>query len=263
MKVALTIAGFDPSGGAGIQADMRVFTLFGLYSTSVITAIAVQNSFGVKKSIPVDSGLVRFQIETILEDIRPDVLKVGMLQTLENVEVLADCIERYDLRLNVVDTVLRSKNGTPLLEEEGIDTFIKRVVPLCYVITPNIDEVFTLTGIEIKSMEDVGKSCVELWKMGAKYVIVKGGHFEEGELAVDTLYDGEEFYTAVSPRVKTKNTHGTGCTFASALASNLAKRKDVYTSFQIAKAYMYGGLSNQVEVFRGKGPINHLWLSGM
>lgn len=263
MKVALTVAGFDPSGGAGIQADMRVFTLFGLYSVCVITAITVQNSFGVKQSIPVDSNIVKFQLDTLLEDIKPDVLKVGMLQTKENVEILAECIQMYNLRLNVVDPVLKSKNGTDLLDRDGLEVFIKRLIPLTYVITPNIDEAYALTGIKIESVEDIKRACIELHKMGAKNVILKGGHFESGDLAIDTLYDGKEFITAVSPRVQTKNTHGTGCTFASALASSLAKGRDLPTSFHVAKAYMYGGMVNQIDIFKGNGPVNHLWLSGI
>ncbi|MEJ5172903.1 MAG: bifunctional hydroxymethylpyrimidine kinase/phosphomethylpyrimidine kinase [Hydrogenothermaceae bacterium] len=261
--MALTVAGSDPSGGAGIQADMRVFTTFGLYSMSVITALTVQNTLGVKESIPVSSDVFKKQLETVLEDIVPDVLKVGMLQTAENVEILAESIERYNLKINVVDTVIKSKNGTFLLEPRGIESFIKKIIPLTYVLTPNIDEAEYLTGRDIRSFEDIKRACVDLHKIGAKYVIVKGGHFDYGDEVVDTLYNGREFYTLKSKKINTKNTHGTGCTFASALSSAIAKGKDVYTAFNIAKAYMMGAISNQIDIGKGVGPVNHLWLSGM
>ncbi|MCX7760645.1 MAG: bifunctional hydroxymethylpyrimidine kinase/phosphomethylpyrimidine kinase [Hydrogenothermaceae bacterium] len=263
MKVALTVAGSDPSGGAGIQADIRVFTTFGIYSMSVITALTVQNTLGVKESIPVSYDLFKKQLETVLEDIIPDVLKVGMIQTAENVEILAESIEKYNLKLNVIDTVIKSKNGTFLLEPKGVESFIKKIIPLTYVLTPNTDEAEYLTGKDIKSYEDIKKACVDLHKIGARYVIIKGGHFESGDEVIDTLYDGKDFYTLKSKRINTKNTHGTGCTFASALASSLAKGKDIYTAFNITKAYMIGSLSNQVDLGKGVGPVNHLWLSGM
>ncbi|MEZ0323436.1 MAG: bifunctional hydroxymethylpyrimidine kinase/phosphomethylpyrimidine kinase [Hydrogenothermaceae bacterium] len=263
MKIALTVAGSDPSGGAGIQTDIRVFTVFGLYSMSVITALTVQNTLGVKESIPVSTDIFKKQLETVLEDIVPDVLKVGMLQTAENVEILAESIERFNLRLNVIDTIIRSKNGRFLLEPEGIDIFIKKIIPLSYVLTPNIDEAQYLTGVDINSFEDIKKACIEIHKLGARYVIIKGGHFEYEDEVIDTLYDGKDFYTLKSERVKVKNTHGTGCTFASALASSLAKGKDIYTAFNTAKAYMIGALTNQINIGKGIGPVNHLWLSGM
>lgn len=262
MKTALTVAGSDPSGGAGIQTDIRVFTAFGVYSMAVITALTIQNTKGVKKSIPVDPQLFKDQLETVLEDIKPDVLKVGMLQTSHNVDILADSIKRYGLGLNVVDTVVMSKNGHYLLDPDGVETFIKRLIPLSYVITPNTDEAEVLTGIKITSENDIKKASRELHLMGAKYVIIKGGHFDVGEFVIDTLFDGEDFYQIKTPKINTKNTHGTGCTFASAIASNLAKGKDVYTAFHIAKAYIYGSLVNQIEIGSGKGPLNHLWLYG-
>lgn len=262
MKIALTVAGSDPSGGAGIQTDIRVFTAFGLYSMAVITALTVQNTTGVKKSVPVEPDVFRDQLETVLEDIKPDVLKVGMLQTAANTEILAENIKKYNLHLNVIDTVIKSKNGRYLLDPEGIEIFIQKLIPLSYVITPNTDEAEALTGIGIKTEEDIKKTARELHKMGAKYVIIKGGHFDSGEVVVDTLFDGKEFYQIKTPKVNTKNTHGTGCTFASAVASNLAKCMDIYTAFHVAKAYIYGSLVNQVKVGHGKGPLNHLWLSG-
>lgn len=262
MKIALTVAGSDPSGGAGIQTDIRVFTIFGLYSMAVISSLTIQNTNGVKKSVPVESEIFKQQIETVLEDIKPDVLKVGMLQTPENIEILADMIEKYSLEINVIDTIIKSKNGTYLLNPEGIETFIKKLIPKSFVLTPNIDEAESLTGRQIKSQEDIKKVAKELHKMGAKFVIIKGGHFESGNTVFDTLFDGNDFLILKTPKINTKNTHGTGCTFASAIASNLAKGKDIYTSFQIAKAYIYGSLVNQINIGSGKGPLNHLWLSG-
>lgn len=262
MKIALTVAGSDPSGGAGIQTDIRVFTAFGIYSMAVISSITIQNTKGVKRSIPVEPQVFRDQIETVLDDIKPDVLKVGMLHTPENVEIVADVIERYNLRINVIDTVIKSKNGVYLLNPEGVESFIKKLIPKSFILTPNIEEAQELSGVEIKSEEDIKKAAKILHKIGAKFVIVKGGHFESGDVVFDTLFDGNDFLVLKTPKVNTENTHGTGCTFASAMASNIAKGKDVYKSFQIAKAYIYGSLANQINIGSGKGPLNHLWLSG-
>lgn len=262
MKVGLTVAGSDPSGGAGVQADIRVFSLFGIYSTSVITSLTVQNTLGVKESFPVSGEIFKQQLQTLLEDIKPNVLKVGMLQTSENVQILSEFIRRYDIRLNVVDTIIRSKNGFPLLDSHAVEMFKRYLIPMSFVLTPNIDEAQVLTGIQISTLEDIKRSCIDIHNMGAKYVIIKGGHFEYKDKVIDTLYDGKDFYLIETPRVNTENTHGTGCTFATALASNLAKGKDVYTSFHIAKAFVYASLSGSVEIGKGRGPLNHLWLYG-
>jgi len=255
MKKALTVAGSDNSGGAGIQADLKVFSAFGIYGMTAITSITVQNTKGVIETIPVNSQTLYNQIKSIAEDIGIDVLKVGMLQTAENVEILSEAIDKFNLNLNVIDTVIKSKNNKSLLNDEAIDLFIKKIIPKSFILTPNIPEAERLTGNIIKDIEDMKKSAKELYKMGAKYIVLKGGHLPMENKIFDIIYDGNDFVILEYPFVKAKNTHGTGCTYASAIASNIVKQKDIIKAIRIARIYLQGAIENSTDI-----GLNHFWM---
>ncbi len=242
MKVrkALTIAGSDNSGGAGIQADLKVFSLFNVFGLSAITAITAQNSEGVIDSKAVEPELLRLQIETILQDATVDAVKVGMLQSKENVELVADIIKKYNLKNVVLDPVLVSSSGKPLLEEEGLKFLIKGLLPLVKVITPNTNEAEVLTGVKIKSIDDMKKACIKLKEMGVSTVYIKGGHLEnKDDVVVDIALIEGKFITLTYPRVPLdNNVHGTGCVLSSAIAANLALGYPLEKSIRIARSFI-------------------------
>lgn len=263
VKTVLTVAGSDPSGGAGIQADLKVFSAFGVYGMAVITSLTVQNTQGVLYTYPVPADVVYDQIKAICEDIKVDALKIGMLQNQEIVEVVAKAIEKYNLNINVIDTVIKSKNDKSLLNQEAIEIFKKKIIPKSYILTPNIPESEELTQHKIENERDIKRVCKELYKMGSHYVLLKGGHGKDENIVLDVLYDGKEFIYFKYQKIKTQNTHGTGCTYASAIASCLAKGYDVYKAVSLAKAYINGAIINSLHIGRGKGPLNHFWISDL
>jgi hydroxymethylpyrimidine/phosphomethylpyrimidine kinase len=263
VKTALTVAGSDPSGGAGIQADLKVFSAFNVYGMAVITSLTIQNTQGVIYTYPIPANVVFDQIKALAEDISIDVLKLGMLQNAEIVESVALAIKKFNLNLNVVDTVIKSKNDKNLLDKDAIEVFKKLIIPNSYILTPNLPEAQELTQITIETQQDLEKVCKELYNMGSRYVLLKGGHGKDEDYVVDVLYDGESFTYFKYQKVKTQNTHGTGCTYASAIASCLAKGYDVKKAVSIAKAYINGAIINSLQIGRGKGPLNHFWISDL
>jgi hydroxymethylpyrimidine/phosphomethylpyrimidine kinase len=260
VKTALTIAGSDNSGGAGIQADLKVFSAFNVYGTSVLTALTSQNTTGVKDILPVDGEFVYSQIKTIAEDIKIDAVKTGMLFSSDVVEAVYTAVKDFKLKNIVVDTVFKSKNGKSLLSEKAIDIFIEKILPFSTVITPNIPEAEVISQTKIKNLEDMKNAAKIIQKINNRYVIVKGGHMFFGEKSIDVIYNGKEFSLLEYPVVRTKNTHGTGCTYSAAIAANLAKGIDIYKAIRIAKAYLHGAIENALDIGKGKGPLNHNWL---
>ncbi|NPA16504.1 MAG: bifunctional hydroxymethylpyrimidine kinase/phosphomethylpyrimidine kinase [Aquificae bacterium] len=256
---ALTIAGSDNSGGAGIQADLKVFSAFRVYGMSAVTSVTVQNSFGVIKSHPVSPDIVYSQIETVAQDIPVDSVKIGMLQSAGNVEAVTQALVDFNLKNIVLDTVIASKNGTLLLDRNAFDIFIKKLIPLADIITPNRDEAEIITGIKIKEIKDMKKAAEEIGKMGAKTVVIKGGHVETGSNVVDVIYNKKEFIPLQYPRVDTPHTHGTGCTFSSAIASCLARQMETVKAIRLARAYVQGAIENSLQTGRGTGSLNHFW----
>ena len=256
---ALTIAGSDNSGGAGIQADLKVFSAFGVYGMSAITAITVQNSLGVHQSIPVSPETVYSQIEAVVTDIGIDAFKTGMLQTEDNVLAVAEAVKKFEMKNFVCDTVIKSKNGRYLLDKNAVNSFIKKIIPLTDVITPNIDEAEVLTGIQIKTVQDMKRAAKELVKMGVKLAVVKGGHLPQEDTITDVVYDGREYLLLRYPLVKTKNTHGTGCTFSAAITSCLSKGLSPLKAIRVARAYVQGAIENALSTGRGTGSLNHFW----
>ncbi len=254
---AMTIAGSDSGGGAGIQADLKTFSALGVYGSSTLTAITAQNTVGVTRvhEIPID--IIVAQIDAVLSDIGADAVKTGMLASSAIVEAVAEEMERRQVSRLVVDPVMVAKSGDRLLREDAVEALRTRLVPLAAVVTPNIPEAEALTGLKIETDEDVRRAAEAIVQLGARAVVVKGGH-REGP-AVDVFYDGARFQEFSAPRIDTVNTHGTGCTFASAVAAGLAKGLEVVESVELAKDYVTEAIRRSFPVGQGHGPLHHFY----
>jgi hydroxymethylpyrimidine/phosphomethylpyrimidine kinase len=258
MRTALTIAGSDPSGGAGIQADLKTFAAHGVFGTSAITAITVQNTHGVTRVEPVDPDLVAAQIDAVVSDIGADAVKIGMLANAAIVDVVISAITRHRLVNVVIDPVLVSTSGAPLLDDAGVAALRDRLLPLAMVVTPNVAEAEALTGITIRSLADARQAAARLVAMGARAAIVTGGHLDEGGAeSVDVLFDGHEFTQLRAPRVPGAHTHGTGCTFSSAIAAGLARGDTLADAARAAKAYVTRAIQQAPRLGHGRRPLQH------
>ena len=260
MKRALTIAGSDSGGGAGIQADLKTFAALGVYGTSALTAVTAQNTLGVTGVQELPPDMVALQIDAVASDIGADAVKTGMLANSGIVRVVADKVTEHGLPNLVVDPVMVAKGGDPLLQEEAVDALRTLLVPLALVVTPNLPEASVLVGYEVSTLEQARRAARDIVGMGSRSVVVKGGHLQ-GD-AVDVFYDGKEFREFSSPRVDTTSTHGTGCTFASAIAAGLAKGMGVEEAVGQAKTYVTEAIRRAFPIGSGHGPLNHfhaLW----
>jgi len=256
MKRALTIAGSDSGGGAGIQADLKTFAALGVYGMSALTAITAQNTVGVQGVYELPAEFVGLQIDSVVTDIGVDAVKTGMLSNADIIAVVAAKAQEHNLPNLVVDPVMTAKSGDPLLREDARDALIRLLLPLAVVVTPNLHEARVLSGMSIESLEEMKRAAAAIHEMGPRYVVVKGGHLS-GD-SVDVLYDGRECRHFPSPRVETRNTHGTGCTFASAIAAGLAKGLEVAEAVRQAKEYITLALQHAPNLGRGHGPVHHL-----
>ena len=255
----LTVAGSDPSGGAGIQADLKTFTSLGVYGMGAVTSVTVQNTEGVFETFHLPPDLVYRQIKVVAEDIGVDAMKTGMLGSEGIVSAVARAVEELGIENLVVDPIMRSSSGRELLEKEGVETLKRELLPLARLVTPNVPEAEVLGGVKIKRLRDVELCAREILKTGVRAVLIKGGH-TEGSKVVDVLYEGgEEFHYFVRDRVKTKNTHGTGCTLSAAIASFLAKGLELKSAVEKARDYLQGALENSLSLGKGRGPLNHMW----
>jgi len=255
---ALTIAGSDSGGGAGIQADLKTFQELRVYGMSALTAVTAQNTLGVQAVYPLDAEAVSRQLDSIGEDLMPDAVKTGMLFSSEIITATAAKIKQYGWRILVVDPVMVAKGGSTLLLQEAVHALITKLLPLAYVATPNIPEAEILTGISIASMEDRIQAAQIIKDMGTRYVIIKGGHDESGSGKVtDLLYDGQQLTYLESPRISTRHTHGTGCTYSAAVTAELAKGKPVEEAIRTAKAFIQAAIEDGLEIGAGHGPTNH------
>ncbi|MFX0081737.1 MAG: bifunctional hydroxymethylpyrimidine kinase/phosphomethylpyrimidine kinase [Candidatus Hodarchaeota archaeon] len=259
MKKVLTIAGSDSGGGAGIQADLKTFSALGVFGMSAITALTAQNTMGVQGIYEIDPNFVGKQIDSVMSDIGADVWKTGMLANAEIIQIVADRALKYNVEFLVIDPVMIAKSGDPLLKPESNNTLISELIPLAYVLTPNHHEAQAIANIDIMSLEDAREAAKKIHQMGPKNVVIKGGHLPYPESAIDLLYDGKKFIEFQAPRIETKNTHGTGCTFASAIAAELAKDKNIKKAVHIAKAYLTTAIqkADELHIGRGHGPTNH------
>ena len=254
MKRILTIAGSDSGGGAGIQADLKVITLLGGYGMSVITALTAQNTVGVQGIHEVPARFVEKQIDSVLTDIGADAIKTGMLANQEIMEVVSEKIKQYKVEKVVVDPVMISKSGASLLRKDAQEALIKKLIPLAWVVTPNLMEASALTGLKINSLQGMKKAAHLIYKLGARHVVVKGGHLKG--MAIDLLYDGRNFKEMEGPRIDTKNTHGTGCTFASAIATLLARGDSLPEAVRKAKTFITMAIQSGLNLGKGTGPTN-------
>jgi hydroxymethylpyrimidine/phosphomethylpyrimidine kinase len=254
MKRILTIAGSDSGGGAGIQADLKAITLLGGFGMSVITALTAQNTLGVHGIHEIPPSFVEKQMEVVLSDIGADAIKTGMLAHSEIISVVARKIRQYGLKYVVVDPVMVAKSGDSLLRKDAREALIRELIPLAWIVTPNLPEASVLAGFKVTSVEEMRKAARRIHRLGAKHVVVKGGHLKGR--AVDLLYDGKRFEEIVAPRIKTKNTHGTGCTFASAIATFLARGESVYGAVHKAKTFITLAIQSGLSLGKGTGPTN-------
>lgn len=253
---ALTIAGSDSGGGAGIQADLKTFQMLEVYGMSAITAVTAQNTLGVHGiyDIPIE-GIAK-QIESVISDIGVDALKTGMLSQPEVIELVADLVTKHKLSKLVVDPVMIAKGGAALLAEHAQDAMRKRLLPLAALVTPNIPEAEVILGMEISSLDAMKEAAVRIVEQfGAAAAIIKGGH-RTGE-PTDVLYDGEQFQFFTAERYETRHTHGTGCTFSAAITAELAKGKTLSEAVQTAKTFITLAIRHELGIGGGHGPTNH------
>ncbi|GAB4557817.1 MAG: bifunctional hydroxymethylpyrimidine kinase/phosphomethylpyrimidine kinase [Anaerolineae bacterium] len=259
MKKVLTIAGSDSGGGAGIQADLKTFGALGVFGMSAITAITAQNTVGVQGVFELPASFVAQQIDSVMSDIGADAWKTGMLSNAEIIEVVAERARHYGIERLVVDPVMVAKGGDPLLRPEARTALIEKLLPLAYVVTPNHHEAEVLTGRPIRTVDDMREAARAIHAQGARHVVVKGGHLPADQDAVDLLFDGQQFHEFRAPRIDTPHTHGTGCTFASAIAAGLALGLDIIAAVDQAKRYLTAAIRAGVSmgIGHGHGPLNH------
>ena len=258
MRTALTIAGSDSGGGAGIQADLKTFAAHGVYGTSAITAVTAQNTLGVTCFEALSADLVTAQMEAVASDIGVHAAKTGMLANAAIVEAVAAAVQELEIPLLVVDPVMIAKSGDRLIDEEAVGMMRSELMRQAFVVTPNIPEAETLAGLRIVSSTDRQEAARRILKLGASAVIIKGGHLDEADI-LDLLYDGHRFEEFRAPRIAGSNTHGTGCTFAASLASHLALGRSLREAMPLAQEYVAGGIRHGPQIGKGNGPLHHFW----
>jgi hydroxymethylpyrimidine/phosphomethylpyrimidine kinase len=258
MKKALTIAGSDSGGGAGIQADLKTFMAFGVYGMSAITALTAQNTVGVQGIFDVSPEFVREQIRSVMTDIGTDAAKTGMLSNAGIVEAVAEAVREFRIPNLVVDPVMIAKSGAPLLAPDARKALCEELLPLATVITPNVFEAEAILGRKIEDLDAMKKAARELKNIGCQWVVVKGGRLDIESQAVDVLYDGKELILFRSPRLESLCTHGSGCTFASAITAGLARGRMPPDAVKRAKDYVTEAIRKGFSMGSGHGPANHL-----
>jgi hydroxymethylpyrimidine/phosphomethylpyrimidine kinase len=258
MRTALTIAGSDSGGGAGIQADLKTFAAHGVYGTSAITALTAQNTVGVNAVRVAPAEMVVAQIDAVVSDLGCDAVKTGMLAAVAVVEAVAAAVARLRLPHLVVDPVMVSKSGDHLLAEDAVEALRRRLLPLARVVTPNIPEAQVLTGTTVRTLDEAIRAARAIHAMGAAAVVVKGGHLDLPDI-VDVLFDGNRVVEVAGPRVPGVHTHGTGCTFAAAIAARLALGDDLETSVRGAQAFVAGAMRAGIPLGEGNRPLDHFW----
>ena len=255
MKAALTIAGSDSSGGAGIQADLKTMTLNGVFAMSAITALTAQNTMGVTDIVEVESDFLKAQLDAVFEDIYPDAVKIGMVSDKKLIETIAEIFIEYDAKNIVLDPVMVATSGSKLLKDDAIGALKERLIPLAELITPNIPEAEILSGLKIKDDKDMQKSAKVIADNFDVNVLLKGGH-AINDANDFLLVDGNSIWIK-GDRIDNKNTHGTGCTLSSAIAANLAKNKSIEEAVRLSKKYLEGALKDGLDLGKGSGPMNH------
>lgn len=259
---ALSIAGFDASGGAGIQADLKTFSAFGCYGMTVLTALPIQNTCGVRTCYAIPLQAIEDQLNALFDDIVPDSIKIGMLFNSEIIELIASILKQRAINIPIVlDPVTVAKSGDPLLVPEALDTLISLLMPLATLITPNIPEALTFTGLDASSDEQMITVAKKLLEFGPKYVLLKGGHLKTPESNDLLLGLDGTFHWLKSPRINSKNTHGTGCTLSAAIAACFAQNIDIIQACTVAKTYLFNAISAAKDetIGKGNGPVHHFY----
>lgn len=255
MRTALSIAGSDSSGGAGIQADLKTMTVHGVYAMSAITALTAQNTTGVRGIVEVSPEFLAQQLDAVFEDIYPDAVKTGMVSSAELIAVIAQRLRYYEARNIVVDPVMIATSGSRLIQDDAVAALQKELLPIASVVTPNIPEAEVLSGQSIHSKEDMMRAAKQIGETYGCAVLLKGGHSIQD--ANDLLYRDGGYTWFEGKRIDNPNTHGTGCTLSSAIAANLAKGLDMEPAIRNAKAYISGALAAMLDLGKGSGPMNH------
>ena len=259
-QIALTIAGSDSGGGAGIQADLKTFMYHKCYGMSVITSLTAQNTTGVLGIHPVPEDFVRLQLEAVLSDIGTDAVKTGMLYSAELIETISNVLQKYKIENLVIDPVMVAKGGAKLLQLNAISTLKNQLIPLAAIVTPNIPEAELMADMSIKNIEDMKKACINIAKLGCKTILLKGGHLPS-QIVTDIFYDkvNNEFTELTSDFIESKNVHGTGCTLSAAICANLALGNSIYESVKNAHSYINTAIrfGKEYEIGSGHGPVNH------
>jgi len=254
----LTIAGSDSGGGAGIQADLKTFSALKVFGMSAITAVTAQNTLGVAGFSAIPPRLVSAQIDAVLSDIGADAVKIGMLAEPGVIRAAAGRLRKFRVRKIVLDPVMYSKNGCALLSASAVPALIKELLGMALIVTPNAPEAERLSGLPVRSPEEARAAARAIRAHGPEYVLIKGGHMG-GPVCVDLLYDGRKFTEFRSRRLRTRNTHGTGCTFAAAIAAHLARGERAPEAVRKARVYLAGALRHALPLGRGHGPLDHSW----
>lgn len=259
MKQVLTVAGSDSGGGAGIQADIKAMSANGVYAMSVITSITAQNTKGVNTVFDLPVRIIEAQMDAIFEDFDVAAVKTGMLSTAEIVDSVSRKLKQHHANLNlVVDPVMVAKSGHPLLQQDAVDHLKTLLLPIALLVTPNVHEAETLSGMPVKSLADARQAAKIIHKLGPRYVLIKGGHLLT-EKGTDLLYDGRFFNLYKGEFLQTTHTHGTGCTYASAITAQLARGKSMADAIQAAKTYITEAIRHHLAIGHGKGPTNHFY----
>ena len=259
IPVSLTIAGSDSGGGAGIQADLKTFSALGTFGCSVITAVTAQNTTGVYGIHEIPLDIIESQIDAVLNDLNPNVIKTGMLASIEVIKLISEKIKSSKTKNIVVDPVMIAKGGDKLIKDNAIGHLISELLSLSTVVTPNIPEAEVLSHMSINNTQDIESAAKIIHKMGPDFVVIKGGHSNDSK-SNDIIFDGQKFTTLEANRILTTNTHGTGCTYASAIAAGLAKNYSVEKSVKEAKNYVTEAIKNEPGLGNGHGPLNHFFM---
>lgn len=257
---ALTVAGSDSGGGAGIQADLKTFHELGVFGMSVLTALTAQNTVGVHGIHEVPAGFVRAQLDAVVGDLGVDAAKTGMLATADIIHAVAGGIRDHGIERLVVDPVCASKHGDPLLRPEAVEALRRELLPLAEVVTPNTGEVAVLTGVEVRDLSDLREAAEAVHALGPRWVLVKGGHLKDNPDAVDLLYDGVTATEIAGARHDTVHTHGTGCTLAAGIAAHRATGRGVVDAVRAAKEFVTGAIRGGLALGAGIGPVDHGWM---
>ncbi len=260
MNFAITIAGSDSISGAGIQEDLKTCTMLGIYCFTVITSITAQNTYEVRDIFDLPANTVGSQIDAVINDVDVKYGKTGMLSNSKIIKVVSEKIREYGLKM-VVDPVMVSKSGAHLLKEEAVKTLIDELIPLSYFVTPNIDEAEVILKSRIKNVEDMENAAMKIHDIGPQVVIIKGGHLND-DVITDIFYDGSDILSFKYPKIITKNTHGSGCTLSSAIASYLSKGYNDKKAFSLARNFMQKTIEHNIEMGHGHGPLNPMYKIG-